>query len=214
MGFVYILTNPSMPGWIKIGSTENISNRLKSLNERTAVPLSFSCYASLETADYEVIEHNIHSMIDNINPELRAKERTHDDKMRVREFFRMSPQQATQVLKNIMELKGIPENKLVYDQATEDEIEEEKKRRERTTFLMLGIPKGTELTYERDANIKVITDNDINMVIYKDEPRTISNVAAELLGEHRNGFEHFMYKGRTLWDIRCELEEKESEKED
>ena len=40
---VYILTNPSLAGWLKIGCTtkNDIKSRLSELNNSTAIPLDF-----------------------------------------------------------------------------------------------------------------------------------------------------------------------------
>ncbi|RHU76804.1 GIY-YIG nuclease family protein [Butyribacter intestini] len=47
-GFVYILTNPCLDGWVKIGMTErdDIESRLRELNSPTNIPLSYRCYAT------------------------------------------------------------------------------------------------------------------------------------------------------------------------
>ena len=48
IGFVYILTNPCLDGWVKIGMTErdDIESRLMELNSPTNIPLSYRCYAT------------------------------------------------------------------------------------------------------------------------------------------------------------------------
>lgn len=45
-GLVYILTNPCLDGWVKIGMTErnDIEKRLQELNSPTNLPLSYRCY--------------------------------------------------------------------------------------------------------------------------------------------------------------------------
>lgn len=49
-GLVYILTNPCLDGWVKIGMTErnDINKRLQELNSPTNIPLSYRCYAVYE----------------------------------------------------------------------------------------------------------------------------------------------------------------------
>ena len=49
-GLVYILTNPCLDGWVKIGMTErnDIERRLHELNSPANIPLSYRCYAVYE----------------------------------------------------------------------------------------------------------------------------------------------------------------------
>ena len=47
-GLVYILTNPCLDGWVKIGMTErdDIESRLGELNSPTNILLSYRCNAT------------------------------------------------------------------------------------------------------------------------------------------------------------------------
>lgn len=47
-GFIYILTNPSFPQYVKIGYTKNLQERLKELNNSTCIPFAFRIYAYYE----------------------------------------------------------------------------------------------------------------------------------------------------------------------
>ena len=99
-GLVYILTNPSMPDWVKSGVTDNedISQRLKELNSSTAVPLSFRVYATLTVENPREIEQHVHALFDLIDDSLHSIEETESGKKRVREFFQVSPSKAYSVL--------------------------------------------------------------------------------------------------------------------
>lgn len=44
VGVIYILKNPSFD-YIKIGYADDINDRLKKLNDKTAVPFSYRLYA-------------------------------------------------------------------------------------------------------------------------------------------------------------------------
>ena len=45
---IYILTNPSFPGYVKIGYADNIDKRLKQLNRSECIPFAFRVYAIYE----------------------------------------------------------------------------------------------------------------------------------------------------------------------
>ena len=74
-GIVYVLTNPAMPGLVKIGMTSrnNIDERMKELYG-TGVPVPFECkYAcKVKSSDCEKIEKALHTAFapDRINANL------------------------------------------------------------------------------------------------------------------------------------------------
>lgn len=211
VGYVYIFTNPSMPDWVKIGSTQNIEQRLKDLNKKTAVPLSFVCFASLKCEKYETVEKSIHDLIDTINPELRAIEVV-DDKERRREFFQMSASSALSVFKRMCQLLSLPDDALSYGELSDEAVAEMKsvRRKPNTTFEMVGVKPGDTL-YFLGKPVFTVTVVDSKNKVQKDseEPVTISNIAARSLNSQTaNGFEWFSLEsdGRSLWDIRESLE--------
>lgn len=60
-GIVYILTNPCLDGWVKIGMTErnDVERRLQELNSPTNIPLSYRCYAVYEVNNPLEVEKRI-----------------------------------------------------------------------------------------------------------------------------------------------------------
>ena len=54
-GVVYVLSNPAMDGYIKIGKTTNLEQRLKSL-DNTSTPLPFRCIFAIEVEDMDQVE--------------------------------------------------------------------------------------------------------------------------------------------------------------
>lgn len=216
-GYIYILTNPAMPDWIKIGSTTNVDDRVKTLSSRTAVPLSFYCYATIFCENYEVVEKTIHDMIDAIDPTLRAKEKTKDDKEKVREFFRMQPSAALKIFKSVVKILNLPDTAIDIRAPSEEQIEVENvvyKKRKNTTFKMLDIAAGTDLYFLKDSTKSCRTANDINRVEYNGSISSISYLAASLLGSTSvNGFEWFSLEPdeKSLWDIRMDRENLDSE---
>lgn len=105
-GLVYILTNPCLDGWVKIGMTErnDIQERLDELNAPTNLPLSYRCYAVYEVDNPKMVEKHIHSLIDRVDASLHAREQLQNGKIREREFFKISPETAYGIFKDVATL--------------------------------------------------------------------------------------------------------------
>jgi len=215
---VYILTNPGLDGWIKIGMTSknDIAQRLKQLNDSEAVPLDFRVYALLYCDDAHKTEGLIHRLFDAINPEIHAIERRANGRVRKKEFFQIAPEKAYEVMETVVALA--PDSyKLVKQEATKEEkdIEEivkevaHRETRSRSTFKMVGIPVGTELEYIRDPQIKCVVIDEGNTVEYDGKPYSLSTLSWELQGRPNygiNGWYEFTYQGERLTDRRLRLE--------
>ena len=106
-GYIYILTNPSFPQYVKIGYADDVEKRLAQLNRSECVPFAFQVYATYEV-NSRLSDVQIHKLIDKINPNLRAIE-FNEGKKRVREFYAMSPvfRQHTQSLQEKKELRSV-----------------------------------------------------------------------------------------------------------
>ena len=86
-GWVYILTNPAMPGLVKIGlTTRNPSARSAELTAATGVPLPFVIAWSRAVSDCAYVESAVHRMLDDRR--VSGK----------REFFRCNVATARQVI--------------------------------------------------------------------------------------------------------------------
>jgi len=87
-GYVYILTNPTMPGIVKIGkTTREPEARLKELNSATGVAMPFKLEMAIETNNPSLTERIIHEQLtDN-----RINKR--------REFFKVTVKRAVSVAK-------------------------------------------------------------------------------------------------------------------
>ena len=217
---VYILTNPSLQGWLKIGFTakDDIHQRLMDLNNSEAIPLDFRVYALLYCEDAHKAEQNIHTLFDAINPEIHAIEARSNGKFRKKEFFQIAPDKAYEVMESIVNLA--PEKyELVRPETTAEQQEIEniveevsqREKRTRSTFKMLGIPVGTELVFARDKSITCRVVNDVNIVEYQGKEYSISNLATSLLNVSDNtgvnGWFEFLYEGERLWNRRMRLEQ-------
>lgn len=208
MGKVYILTNDAMPGIIKIGITdqETIEDRIKSL-DNTSVPRPFRFYFAIETDKYREIEKLMHNAFSDY--------RTRPS----REFFEMEPERAVAALR----ISGATEIKLNNEMIDEDgtiieEDKEPRKNRKRFSFAFINIPPGSELVFTRDENIKctVVSEYEVK---YKDKIYSLSGLAKILLAEMGynwaavSGPMYYKYNGRTLPEIRREIEAGNEESE-
>lgn len=86
MGFIYILSNNAMPGYIKIGFTnETVKARATSLFE-TSVPEPFIIEDHIETVDASKIEKKIHTLLNDYRHRPN------------REFFKLSVLRAKELI--------------------------------------------------------------------------------------------------------------------
>ncbi|MCL2445188.1 MAG: GIY-YIG nuclease family protein [Oscillospiraceae bacterium] len=201
LGLVYILTNPCLDGWIKIGRTSNaIEQRLAELNQPTNLPLSFRAYAVYHTHEPEKLERSIHNIFDLINKELHASE-TVNGRLRQREFFKFSPHDAYSVFKEIAKLRGDEDYLKLVELNDEQEEEEAIQRGERARpfrFSMVDINVGDEIEHINDSSIRcTVIDN--RKVRYQGEIYSLSALAEKI--ENRTGLAgpwFFKFDGETL----------------
>ena len=103
-GYIYILTNPSFPQYVKIGYADDVERRLDQLNRSECIPFAFRVYATYEVQS-RLSDKKVHSIIDKLNPNLRSIDNFKGQK-RVREFYAMSPDDAYSLLEAIAEING------------------------------------------------------------------------------------------------------------
>ena len=126
---VYVLTNPAMPGLVKIGMTDrdDVKRRMSDLYT-TGVPLPFECLAAREIEDREAadIEKALHTAF--------GPNRVNSS----REFFQIEPEQV-QVLLRVMPGRDVTPKTPEPDAGAQDEdqaaADEYKKRQARTNEL-------------------------------------------------------------------------------
>jgi len=223
MGLVYILVNPCLLGWVKIGMVEkdDIKERLGNLNSPPNIPLSFRCYATYKVEKPREVENCIHNIIDAIDNSLHAREEFENGRTREREFFEISPEAAYAIFENIAELRNDKEVNLKKYERTPTEIEEEqiaekaiiRAKRKRNTFGSLGIPVGTLIVFRLNNSLTARVLDNINHVEYESETYTVSALASKLLTEklgkketNVNGWLYFTKDGKTLDEIREDIE--------
>ena len=89
-GWLYVITSPSLPGLVKLGVTRQLNPvmRIKQLSS-SSLPEPFKAHCFVFSDDCFELENNIHKYFN--------KERVNPD----REFFRIEPKEAIDVLKEI-----------------------------------------------------------------------------------------------------------------
>lgn len=194
MATVYILTNQSMPGLIKIGITERkVEERMRELYSSSAVPLPFECYFALEVKDAKLVEKKIHHGFDDY----RINEN--------REFFEIDPDKAKSILSLVEGTEVTPKTDVV-DSATDQQALDKQRNKQRFNFASVGISAGEILEFKKDKTItaKVLDDDKIEF-----EGKSMSLSPAALIVIHRMGYEwtkiagpqFWCYKGKTLYEL-------------
>lgn len=224
-GLVYILTNPCLDGWVKIGMTErnDIESRLKELNAPPNIPLSYRCYAVYEVDNPQLCEKHIHSLIDAVDDSLHAREQLSNGRLREREFFRISPETAYRIFNNVAALRGDLEKLRLYaptqEQAQEEELAASPAKRGNNSFSLLGLPTGEKIFFLFDDSISANVSDNKNLVEYQGDQYSVSALARKLLIEKRgwldssqvNGWRYFTKDGITLSDLRERIESYETD---
>lgn len=192
---IYVLLNEAMPGYVKVGKTDDLEQRIRSL-DNTSIPLPFECYyaCKVEKADFA---------------EKQLFEAFKDNRVRSsREFFRISPERIVAILKliaieDVTLKKDVVENK-------EDQEALDKARRSNFNFEMVGIPVGSELKFVNDESIiaKVIGKKSIE---YNGETLSLSGAAQKIFGVSYpvQGTLYWKFNNETLDERRYRIESEE-----
>ena len=89
-GFVYLLSNPTFPGLLKIGfTTRSVEERITELNSSTSVPAPFDLVAYYSCQNPQKDERTVHLALDSC----RAPGK---------EFFAIKPKQALDILTEVL----------------------------------------------------------------------------------------------------------------
>jgi len=197
-GIVYIISNPAMPGLVKVGKTINLDDRLKSLYS-SGVPLPFRCVYAKEVDNYSDVERKLHKGLNS------HRENSN------REFFRIAEEEVINFLELIPGKDVTPRDDNFEDKDDEVAFEKATKVAQRFSMKMVNIPVGSELTFIRDENIKCIVKLN-NRVNFEDDDHSLSSAA--LIATNRMGFNwgaisgplNWKYEGETLAERRARLE--------
>ncbi len=194
-GIVYVLTNPAMPGLVKVGRTtkEDVRERMKELYG-TSVPVQFECPYACRVDDPAKVEKNIHLAF---------------GAMRVsasREFFRLDPENVIAIL-TLLDAEDVTPDveKELEEGVTPAEKESANKlkrsRRPQMNFVEMGIPEGSTLLFkDGTATCTVIA---AKKVYQNGHEYSLTALTSEILeiDYQIQPAPHWTYEGRTLKDI-------------
>ncbi|WP_043368549.1 GIY-YIG nuclease family protein [Cyanobium sp. PCC 7001] len=193
MNIVYVLSNPAMPGLVKIGKTNTtVEERMASLNG-TSIPFPFECEYACTVSEGQDVEAALHFAFGDhrVNPN--------------REFFELMPERVVAVLKLLAledvtpsvsaELQADPTDKAAAERFT-------RKRRPPLNFHEMGLANGAVLTWDRDPSISATVCGP-KRVAYNGEELAISRLTGDLFGSSNyvNPGPYWNVGGRLLRDI-------------
>lgn len=194
---VYVLTNPAMPGLIKIGMTTQleVDARLRQLYS-TGVPVPFDCAFACKVKDALEVERALHYAFgkDRINPN--------------REFFRIEADRVIAVLRllQVEDITDAVEQTIDADTDAADRQSAEvmkEARRPRMNFHELGIPTGSVL-FSKDGTKKAIVSNE-KKVIFEGQECSLSAATRVVLGLPKDyaiqPSPHWTFNGKSLHEI-------------
>lgn len=218
-GYIYILTNPSFEEYVKIGYADNVEERVRQLNRSEAVPFAFRIYATYPVSG-RLLDKEVHRIFDLLNQDLRSRDIV-DGKPREREFFRIDPEVAFEVLMSIARINNsgcLPEKREATPKEKADVLqarEDRQARAENFNFERYGIPVGAKLECPRAVPHDEIIVLDNRHVSYQGESYFLTGLMHVLLSEKNKGAgpTYFKYNGEWLNDIRQRIEQQGSELE-
>lgn len=208
-GIVYILTNPSMQGLVKIGKTgpraKDLEMRIRTL-DNTNIALPFVCFYAAKVADARYTEKNMHIAFTSMRVKRERSQR---------EFFAMDPAHARAALLIACGEDMTPRN---------DEIPKKKSRkssgkarRGNFKFSDVNLRRGTRLEHLTESS-EFCTIESNTTVIYKEKEISLS-AAAGIIQKRRGkvlrvaGPNYWVYRGETLKARRIRLAKERSASE-
>jgi hypothetical protein len=194
-GIVYLLSNPAMPGIIKIGFTarENLDDRLQELFN-TSVPVPFECEYACKVNDCQKVEDALHIAF--------GPHRIHPK----REFFKIESDQAIAILE-LLKIADVTSNVNEEIDKTTSLIDKEagenlkRQRRPPLNFLEMGIPIGSKLLFldsdDKTIEVTVVSEKKVD---YNGNEYSLTRLTRELLGiEHDvQPTRYWSYLGKVL----------------
>lgn len=190
---VYVLSNPAMPGIVKIGRTasDDAKARIAQLYT-TGVPVPFQLEYACKVWNGTQVERALHVAFgpNRVNPK--------------REFFQIDPEQAIVILELLntedatQEIAAQPAE---VDAESEEAAEQLRKRRPSLDFAEMGIPMGAVLhLVDGDGSVTVVGSRKVRL---GDEETSLTAATRQLLQLNYSVAPgpHWTYNGKRLRDI-------------
>ncbi len=197
---IYILINEAMPGYVKIGRTTNLEQRIRSL-DTTSVPLPFECFYACTVANADFVEKQLQDAF--LDHRVRS----------TREFFELSPDRVVSALK-LAEIENVtPKRDYVESKEDQRALNQAREKRSAFNFGMVNIPIGAEISFVDNELIKakVVKLSGKKSIEYNGAMTSPSTAAQKILGYPYSvqGTVYWMYEGETLDERRRRLESEE-----
>lgn len=193
---VYVLTNPAMPGLVKIGKTTQmeVETRMKQLFG-TGVPVPFDCAFACQVKDAHEVEKALHFAFGNvrINPN--------------REFFKIESERIIVMLKllKVDDVTMQVEQKIEAEAtlADKESAKQMKDRRPHMKFFELGMPKKSILiSKDGSAEAEVVDDR---KVLFQGQVQSLTAATRKVLGLPEDyalqPSPHWTFNGKSLKKI-------------
>jgi len=192
-GIVYVLTNPAMPGLVKIGKTSRntVEIRLQELYS-TGVPVPFECAYAAMIKDESAVEKAFHQAFGPYR--INAK----------REFFQIEPDQAIALLRLMAEKDVTPE---IQQEADEVDVETKsastklKARRPNLNFVEMGIPIGSTINFiDTNESATIVTERKVE---YEGEHISLTALTRKLLSNEHDvaPAPYWYFQGKVLREL-------------
>lgn len=193
LSIVYVLTNPAMPGLVKIGRTYNgdPQGRITQLYT-TGVPVPFNLEFACKVMNPDEVESALHKAFapQRINPK--------------REFFKIEPDQAIAILKLLHTEEATSEVRQQItgiDQESIDAGERLRRRRPNFNFIEMGIPLGMVLySTQDDSTCTVVSEKRVS---FNNEEMSLTAATRLMMGTDYDlapGM-YWTFDGRPLREI-------------
>ena len=193
MEIVYVLTNPAMPGLVKIGysAQEEASSRIAQLYT-TGVPVPFTIEFACRVENAKDVEKALHIAFSpsRINPK--------------REFFRIEAEQAIAILRLLHTEETTQDVAQVTDEVDQQSLDAAKQmqaRRPNFNFEEMGVPTGSQIICVKTGDSATVVG--VKKVSFEGEEMSLTaatRVALHLEYSVAPG-RHWTFKGKLLNDI-------------